>query len=414
MKSVCILVQNYYEMDIRVRRKAEALVAAGFGVDVLALASSYSEAKNYTLNGVNVHTLALGKKRRSLARYAFEYVAFFLWAFFKLIVLTGQKRYSIIEANTLPDFLVFAAAYAKLRGAKVLLDMHEITPEFYVSKYKIKEDSVLVWLLKFIEKASFNFADHVLTINEPIQKLLESRGLPASKTTVIMNAVDESLFAGAAGASVAADNRTAQGMFTMMYHGTLTHIYGVDIAIEAFGMARNEMPGAELWILGNGPEKETLENLARKLGLDGKVKFIGNVPPEEVPQWLKCCDAGVLATRRDVFLDYSFSNKLSECIVMGKSVIVSRLKTIRHYFSEEAFAFFEPNDPSDLARRMVRLYENPVLRRQLAEQARLEYAPIRWEVMKGRYLACVDQLVGSRHDVKPESAAAVSSAARSQ
>ncbi len=45
--------------------------------------------------------------------------------------------------------------------------MHEITPEFYISKYGIREDSALIGLLKRIEKMSFNFADHVITINDP-------------------------------------------------------------------------------------------------------------------------------------------------------------------------------------------------------------------------------------------------------
>src|SRR5207245_10704072 len=80
MKSVCILLQNYYEFDVRVRRKAEALVAAGYSVDVLSWRSSHTE-KTYTLNGVNVDTISLGNKRGSLARYVFEYEAFLLWAF---------------------------------------------------------------------------------------------------------------------------------------------------------------------------------------------------------------------------------------------------------------------------------------------------------------------------------------------
>jgi glycosyltransferase involved in cell wall biosynthesis len=179
-----------------------------------------------------------------------------------------------------------------------------------------------------------------------------------------------------------------------MYHGTLTRIYGLDIAIEAFGKCHEEMPSAKFWILGGGPEKSNLEQLARKLGIESKVKFVGNVLPEEVHDWLKRCDVGVLATRRDVFLDFSFSNKLSEYIIMGKPVISSRLKAIRYYFGEESLAFFEPNDAADLARQMVSLYQDPPLRALLAEKAKHEYAPIRWEVMKQRYLDLVEQLVG--------------------
>lgn len=414
MKSVCILVQNYYEIDIRVRRKAEALVAAGYSVDVLALASSYSNSKSYILNGVNVSTLSLGKKRGSLARYAFEYLAFLSWCFFKLAARMGKKRYAVVDVNNLPDFLVFAGAYAKLRGAKIVFDMHEITPEFYISKYGIKEDSWLVKILKVIEKVSFNFADHVITINEPILKLLVSRGLPESKATVIMNAVDESLFASVAGKSPACDNTIHQEKFVMMYHGTLTHLYGLDIAIEALGIAQKEMPGAELWILGNGPEKGSLEKLSRSLGLEEKVKFLGNVLPQEVPQWLKRCDVGVLATRRDIFLDYSFSNKLSEYIIMGKGVISSRLEAIRHYFSEEALAFFEPNNAPDLAGQMVRLFSDGELRTRLAATARKEYSPIRWEVMRQRYLELTAGIIGTELETGGRSPATVASVTTGQ
>src|SRR5262249_11172574 len=151
-----------------------------------------------------------------------------------------------------------------------------------------------------------------------------------AKTTIIMNAVDEAIFASALKQPAPSPE---PNKFTMMYHGTLTHIYGLDITIAALGLVHQEMPGAELWILGGGTQKAALEQQVKQLGLESKVKFIGNVRPEEVPQWLARCDVGVLATRRDVFLDFSFSNKLSEYIIMGKAVISSRLKAIRHYFS---------------------------------------------------------------------------------
>jgi len=190
MKAVCILLQNHYEVDIRVRRKAEALLAAGYRVDVLSLRSPYSKSTHYSLNGANVYTISLGKKRGSLGRYFFEYLIFLFWALFKVTSLMPRRKYAVIDVNNLPDFLVFAACCAKWRGAKVVFDMHEITPEFYMSKYGIKPDSWRIRLLKSIEKGSFNFADHVITINEPIESLLLSRGLPLRKFTVIMNSAD--------------------------------------------------------------------------------------------------------------------------------------------------------------------------------------------------------------------------------
>jgi glycosyltransferase involved in cell wall biosynthesis len=138
-----------------------------------------------------------------------------------------------------------------------------------------------------------------------------------------------------------------------------------------------------------------LKEQARRLDIDAKVRFIGSVLPQEVPAWLRRCDAGVLATRQDVFLDLSFSNKLSEYIVMDKPVIASRIRTIRHYFSEEALAFFEPGNRTDLAHQMIRFYGDARMRARFACQAKAEYHPIRWDVMRERYLALIARLTNT-------------------
>ena len=100
--------------------------------------------------------------------------------------------------------------------------------------------------------------------------------------------------------------------------------------------------------------------------------------------------------RRDVFLDFAYPNKLSEYIIMGKAVVIPRLKAIRHYFSEQALAYCEPNNPGDLAKQMARLYRDRGLRARLAARAKEEYAPIRWDIMKQRYLSLIGDLVGMK------------------
>jgi glycosyltransferase involved in cell wall biosynthesis len=391
MKTVCIVVQNYYDIDIRVRRKAEALVSAGYAVDVLALRAAREGQSSYILSGVQVHTISLGKQRGSLGRYVFEYLAFLVWAAVKMIRLNKRRQYAVVDTNNLPDFLVFAAFWPKLKGAKVVFDMHEITPEFFMSKYQVDDRHWLVRLARAIEKVSMRYADHVITINQPIQQLLASRGLPPGKCTVIMNAVDEELFR-TGPETLPVDPSDGKATFVMMYHGTLTRIYGLDIALEAFGQVHQEMPGAEFWILGKGPEEKALREQARRLGLESKVRFIGSVLPHEIPAWLRRCHVGVLPTRQDVFLDLSFSNKLSEYIIMDKPVIASGIRTIRYYFSSGALAFFEPEKPADLAKQMLILRRDAELRNRFARQARQEYQPICWHVMRQRYLDLMTRL----------------------
>jgi len=402
MKSVCLIVQNHYEFDPRVRRKAEALAGAGWDVDVLALRTGDGPA-NFELNGVHVETMALGKQRGSLLRYTYEYGAFLFWAFARVHSNMRRKRYAVIDVNTLPDFLIFAPLFARRMGAKLVLDMHEITPEFYRSKYGMNEQSWIVRTLTVLEKLSFDFADHVLTINQPILDLLVARGLPASKATIIMNSADGARFAPGTPATPAGDGTAT---FAMIYHGTLTKIYGLDRAIEAFALAERDMPGAELWILGSGTESGALAELTKARGLESKVKLVGQVPGSQIPGWLARADVGVLPIRRDPLLDFAFPNKLPEYIVSGKAVIISRLGAIQHYFSDRAVAYASPTDINDLAAQMIRLYRDPELRRSLVRQAAEEYAPITWDVMKARYLNLMDELSGvpQTRAVEPASA----------
>src|SRR5882762_6555932 len=101
--------------------------------------------------------------RGSLARYSYAYAAFFLWVFVRVPLLMRRRGYAVIDVNTLPDFLIFAPVLARWMGASLILDMHEITPEFYMSKYGISDNSRLIGLLTWLERISFDFADHVLT-----------------------------------------------------------------------------------------------------------------------------------------------------------------------------------------------------------------------------------------------------------
>jgi len=400
MKSACFVVQNVYDIDPRVKRKVQALIAAGYLVDVLALRAPEGK-KSYSLDGANVNTISLGKKRGSLLRYVYEYAAFFLWTFVRAPLQMLRRRYALIDVNSLPDFLIFAPVLAKWMGAKLILDLHEVTPEFYMSKYGVAENSWAIRLMKYIERKSINFADHVLTINEPVEDLLATRGLQRAKSTVIMNAVDEARFSAGSRALVPAGSSDSD-RFVMMYHGTLTRIYGLDIAIEAFALCQDQMPAAELWILGNGPEKDALADLVRERGLDSKVRLIGYVASKEIPSWLSRCQVGILPIRRDIFLDLAYPNKLPEMIMMGKTVIVSRLRAIQHYFSKQALAYFEPNDPADLAAVMLHMYRDPQLRARLADRARHEHAPICWSVMKERYLRLVKDVTGAAEPDVPQ------------
>ena len=180
MTSVCVLVQSSTSSNPRAAQGRGARRGGVFGRRA-GVAPKFPEGETFPLDGVTVYTCALDKKRASRLRYVYEYATFFLWCVRQDRQAPEAERFSVVDVNTLPDFLVFAGFLAKWRGAKLLLDMHEITPEFMMSKYEYPRGKWHVRLAAWLELISMKYADHVLTINQPIDELLMGRGLsPAS------------------------------------------------------------------------------------------------------------------------------------------------------------------------------------------------------------------------------------------
>ena len=126
-----MLTHSYYEEDPRVRREAEALVAAGRPVEVFGLRRPDDPAEG-ELEGVTLHRLDTQRHQGAgLATYASEYLSFFARAAVAATSAHGRARFALVQVHTLPDFLVFAALHFRLAGIPLVLDLHEAMPEFF-------------------------------------------------------------------------------------------------------------------------------------------------------------------------------------------------------------------------------------------------------------------------------------------
>jgi glycosyltransferase involved in cell wall biosynthesis len=380
-KKVCLIVQHPYPKDIRVRKEAMALLSHGHKVSVIAL-SNPNEAKQEVVGDVKIYRAPIQKKRSSVPRYLFEYVTFFLFSFFKLNVLDLKERFDVIHINTLPDILVFSAIIQKLKGRRIVLDMHEIMPEFFMSKFKVGIENPMVRLLLFLERISLKYADDVITINEPIKRIFQRRAIPNKPITVVMNTMDE----------IAANRngKRAHEGFNCVYHGTLSDIYGLDIAIEGFSKASKHCTDMVFHIFGEGPHFPQLKRLTEQLNLGRNVIFHGEILHDKMMEFLTEMDLGILATRKDVFLDLSFSNKLAEYIYLKIPVVNSNLDATKYYFANEHILYFEAGNVDDLSEKILFAYMN---REKIERMTELAYERARdfdWAIMAQRYLKVIE------------------------
>ena len=118
-KRHCMVVHAYYPLgETRVEREAMALIERGYEVDVLCLRDD-GEPKTEVIDGVRIYRLPVKRHRgRGPAFQLLEYLAFFLLVVARLFTLQGRRRYGSVQCHNLPDFLIFAAFWPKLRGAR--------------------------------------------------------------------------------------------------------------------------------------------------------------------------------------------------------------------------------------------------------------------------------------------------------
>ncbi|MDP2727122.1 MAG: glycosyltransferase family 4 protein, partial [Dehalococcoidia bacterium] len=299
------------------------------------------------------------------------------------------RRYKVVQVNTLPDFLVFVALAPRLLGARVLLDMQEVTPELYASRFHVSPDSAQVRLMALLERLSVCFAHAVLCVSEPTREALVRRGIPAHKLQVVMNVADDQLFPSRPPEHPGPDS---DGSFRLMSHGTVVERHGLQVAIEAVALVRQQIPGLHLSILGEGEYLPQLQALAARLGVENSISFHGYVPLHEIPSYIAGCHAGVVPNLRDCFMDLVLPTKLMEYVAMGKPVIAARTKAIQSYFDDSMVLFFEPGQAHDLAQKILELYRSSDKGVGLARNAQGFLRRHSWQTTREAYVGVVRHL----------------------
>ena len=386
--NVCMIGYTLYESDGRVIRYAETLAKRGDRVDFVAVSKGDGTPAEEVLNGVHLFRVQTRSFReKSQPSYLYAILSFFFRTMWFLMWRRRKVRYDLVHVNSVPDFLVFSAWFPKVRGAKIILDIHDLLPELYASKFKLSNKTLLFRLLLGVERASAAFADYVIAANDIWRGKLVGRtpSITEENCTAILNFPDREVFF--------PQGRTRNdGKFIMIFPGSLNWHQGVDIAIRALARIKDVVPNAEFYVYGDGPAVSALIELAQSMGVGDRVVIQGSRDLGEMAGIMENADLGIVPKRNDSFGDEAFSTKSLEFMLMGLPVIMSETKIDRYYFNDSLVKFFRPGDDAALAEAMLTMIRNPELRKRLAKNA-LEFAKnYDWESNQDKYLNIVNRL----------------------
>lgn len=215
-------------------------------------------------------------------------------------------------------------------------------------------------------KRAFTAAGTVVAVSRPVAEYV-SRHLDDDRCVhVVENGVDVARF------TPHLPQRPESDEFTIGFVGSMKPWHGVETLLAAFTRLLIIVPTARLLLVGDGPLRSEFETAVDRGGtaLRNAVRFVGAVPPAEIPAWLHQMDLAV-ACPADMD-DYYFSPlKVFEYMAAGVPVVASRVGQLAEVIDDGVNGVLcTPGDATSLAAQLMNLHANPALRRRLAQAGR--------------------------------------------
>jgi glycosyltransferase involved in cell wall biosynthesis len=217
-----------------------------------------------------------------------------------------------------------------------------------------------------VAESAFDAATALLAVSAEVAAYLEAFPAARGRVHLVPNGVDPERFAADSRPSPPARPKT----FTVGFVGTLKPWHGIPVLVEAFARLHWQYADARLLIVGDGPERNTLEAGLAALGLSESAHLTGAVAPSEIPGLLAVMDVAVAPYPDQP--DFYFSPlKVYEYMAAARPVVASRIGQLAHLIKDGIDGLLcPPGDAVALAAALERLHDDPVLRERLGRAAR--------------------------------------------
>jgi glycosyltransferase involved in cell wall biosynthesis len=377
-KRVLILSENLsVPFDRRVWQESRALADAGYEVTVVCpRGASADREPEATIGGVRI--LRFPQREAGGGRLGFvrEYASALLHMT-RLSLPLG--RFDAVHITNPPDLLFTVALLHRARGARIVFDHHDLSPELYRSRFDAGPDPVFR-VLGLLERATFRTAALVIATNESYRAVALSRGGKRPEDVVVVrNGPSAERFP-----PTEPDPGLRRGKpHLLCYVGVMGPQDGVDGALRALALLRDDL-GRDDWhaaFVGGGEARDDAMRLSHALGLDDLVTFTGRVSDEELVRHLASADVCLAPDPPSPLNDVSTMTKVMEYMTMGRPMVSFDLPETR--VSAEGAALYA-RDEGEFARLIARLLDDPGERARMGAEGRDRIrGGLSWEHSRG-------------------------------
>ena len=290
----------------------------------------------------------------------------------KFLELDRVEKFDVVFSESSGAFTILKYKVKSRLSIPIILNLHGTALRDAITqiKQKISIRSVLAAIKNFIlffrDKKWFKYADAIITCSDEIANVIKKEmKIEERKIYTIYNGVNLEKFYPKDKNELRRTYKISSDKFIILTISRLKKIKGIDVLIYALNSVLKKFKNTELFIIGDGDYRKNLEKLVHKLDLQDYVKFLGNIPNDNLSDYYNLSDIFVLPTRAKE----GFPWVIIEAMSCKKPVIVSNIGCVSGSVIKdgENGLLFEPTNIKDLEEKILLLLNNPQLRNKIAE-----------------------------------------------
>ena len=263
---------------------------------------------------------------------------------------------------TSPQLLVGLSGWwlARIKRVPFVFEVRDLWPESLAAVGIGNQNSVLNRSLGAIAGFLYKRSDHIAVVTPAFEDyLIRIWGVPPEKLSVVENGVQTDLFTPDVNSVDLRRQLGAERKFVVSYIGTMGMAHGLETLIQAAVELQKTMPNVLFLMVGEGADKERIENRARSQGLTN-IRFVGQQAREKVPEFICASDACVVLLKKTDLFKTVIPTKMLEFMSCARPLILAVDGQARKIMDEaKAGLFVEPENVSALVNAIIRLANNP-------------------------------------------------------
>jgi colanic acid biosynthesis glycosyl transferase WcaI len=278
-----------------------------------------------------------------------------------------------VVIGTSPQLLVALSGWwlAKAKRVPFVFEVRDLWPESLGAVGMGSENSVLYRSLAKIAGFLYRKSDHIVVVTPAFEEyLVKHWQVPRQKISVVENGVETDLFNARPANSDLRRELGVEGKFVVCYIGTMGMAHGLETLVNAAEQLQRVAPEVFFLLVGEGADKDRIIALAQARGLTN-LRFVDQQPRERIPDYISASDASLVLLKKTELFKTVIPTKMLEFMACARPVILGVDGQAREIVEQaHAGIFVEPESVPELVAAVLRLRDDPSLRKLLGNNGR--------------------------------------------